>query len=154
MPSSRNLGTQLRAVTAQLDGDVQSLYDELGIAFRPRFTPIVQHLARNGPTRVNGLASEIGVSQPAATQTVAEMTRLGLVAAAPGADGRERLIGLTDHGAALAERLEPLWRAVEGAARDLNAELPMPLAELLAATLHALHREGFKDRVRRRLEED
>ena len=148
------LGTQLRAVTAKLDGDVQSLYDELGIAFRSRFTPVAQHLVCNGPTRVGDLASEIGVSQPAVTQTVAEMIRSGLVAAISGPDRRERLVGLTAQGAAIADRLEPLWGAIEGAARELNAELPMPLAELLGATLHALHREGYKDRVGRRLEED
>jgi len=154
MPPERSLGTQLRAVTAQLDGDVQSFYDELGIPFRPRFTPVVQHLLREGPTRVSALASEIGVSQPAATQTIAEMARLGLVAAAPGADARERLVSLAPEGERLAEALGPLWRAVEGAAKELNSELPMPLSELLAATLHALHRESFQDRIRRRLEED
>ena len=148
------MGTQLRAMTAALDGDVQSLYDEFGVPFRARFYPIVQHLLRSGPTRVNDLAAAIGVSQPAATQTIAEMTKAKLVAASPGADGRERRIDLTADGAAIADRLAPLWAAVEAAARELNAELPIPLSEVIAATFRALHRESFKDRIRRNLDDD
>ena len=148
------IGTQLRAVTAALDGDVQGLYEKLGVDFRPRFYPVVQHLLRDGPSRVNDLANAIGVSQPAMTQTIAQMARLDLVAAGPGSDGRERLIGLTPHGSSVAETLTPLWRAIEAAVRELNAELPMPLSHVISATFHALHREAFGDRIRRILEDD
>ena len=149
----RGLGTQLRGLTAALDGDVQSLYDEIGVDFRPRFYPIVQHLLFHGPSRVNVLAREIGVSQPAMTQTIGEMAKLGLVAASPGPDGRERLISLAPHGASVAESLAPVWRATERAARELNSELPIPLPEVIAATLLALHRERFRDRIQRMLDD-
>lgn len=152
MSTTRSFGTQLRAVTAKLDGDVQSIYDEMGISFRPRFYPVVQRLRSNGPTRVNDLAKETGASQPATTQTIAEMAKLGLVAASTGSDGRERLISLTPMGERTVEELRPVWLAIEGAAKELNAELPMPLGKLLACALQALDRDSFKDRIRRKTE--
>lgn len=154
MAEKRGLGTQLRALIATLDGDVQGLYDECGVAFRPRFYPVVQYLLRSGAARVNDIAAEIGVSQPAATQTIAEMTKHGLLTATQGPDGRERLISLTPQSLNSVDKLEPLWRAIEGAARELNSELPVPLPEVIGATFKALHRESFIDRVRRRLDND
>ena len=148
------LGTQLRRVTASLDGDVQALYDELGVPFRPRFFPIVQHLLANGATAVSALARVTGVSQPAATQTVAEMAKVGLVAVAGGADARERLVRLTPAGLRLTEQLGVLWNAVSAAATELDSELPQPLSTTLSSTLAALAREPFKDRIRRKMKVD
>lgn len=145
------LGTQLRMVIAKLDGDVQALYDSMGVPFRPRFFPVVQHLIQRGPCTVTTIARVIGVSQPAATQTVAEMAKVGLVDVAAGADARERLVSLTIRGQQAAEQLRPLWQAISEAAADLNCELPYPLSKALAATLEALGRESFADRVRRKM---
>lgn len=148
------LGTQLRMLTTKLDGDVQALYDSMGVPFRPRFFPVVQHLIQEGPCTVSTLARVTGVSQPAATQTIAEMAKVGLVDVAAGMDARERLVSLTIRGQEIAEQLRPLWEAVAEAAADLNRELPYPLAKALAATLEALGREPFVDRVRRKMNDD
>lgn len=147
MSASTGLGTQLRLVTAKLDGDVQALYDGLGVPFRPRFFPIVQQLLGDGPAPVTTLARATGVSQPAATQTIREMARLGLVEVSASDDARERLVGLTLAGRQLAHRLEPLWAAVAEAARELDGELPHPLSMILGATLEELARKSFKDRI-------
>lgn len=148
------LGTQLRLVIAKLDGDVQALYDELGVPFRPRFFPIVQRLLCDGPTPVSILARATGVSQPAATQTVREMVRLGLAELSVGQDSRERLVGLTAAGSELLERLHPLWTAVAEAAGELDDELPHPLLETIRATLEALDRKPFHERIRERMKDE
>ena len=145
------LGTQLRILIAKLDGDVQLLYDAVGASFRPRFFPIVQHLIAGEPCTVTTLAQVIQVSQPAATQTIAEMVKLGLIDVAAGTDARERLVSLTPAGRELAEQLRPLWGAVAEAASDLDRELPYPLSKTLAAALDALGRDPFADRVRRKI---
>src|SRR5687767_729906 len=117
------LGSKLRRLLARLDGDVQAVYDEMGVAFRPRFFPIVQLLLRNNSCSIVELANCIGVSQPAATQTVTEMKRLGLLSSAKSADRRQRPVQLTASGRELADRLRPVWEAAEGAAAALDAEL-------------------------------
>ena len=71
--------------------------------------PVARHLRAQGASTVGELAARTGVSQPAMTQTLAEMRARGLVAAErPG-----RRVRLTAEGEALCARLEPVWRAVE-----------------------------------------
>jgi MarR family transcriptional regulator, organic hydroperoxide resistance regulator len=112
-PSVLGLGAKLRAILALLDGDVQQIYDSRGVRFRPRFFPIVRELLRAGPSRVGDIASAIRVTQPAATQTIAEMRKLGLLENAPSADRRETRVALTPAGTQLARDLVPIWQAVE-----------------------------------------
>ena len=145
----RSLGSLLRALVARLDGDVQALYGEFGVPFRPRFFPIVRSLLERGPSTVGALAEETGVSQPAVTQTVAEMAKLGLVRSARGKDARERLVSLTPRGADTSDQLQPLWQAIAEAASQLERELPHQLSPILQSALESLDREPFQDRVRR-----
>ncbi len=118
---------------AALDGELQQLYDALGEPFRPRFFPVVQQLRALESSTVSELAALTGVSQPAMTQTLAEMRRRGLVASE-----KNRRVRLTAEGAALCARLEPVWRAVEAAAAELDRELSEPLGATIAAALSRL----------------
>ena len=138
------LGMQLRLLLAALDGELQALYDTLGEPFRPRFYPVARHLRAQGSGTVGELAARTGVSQPAMTQTLAEMRARGLVATdAPG-----RRVLLTEEGEALCARLAPVWRAVEAAAAELDRELPAPLGKTAAAALARLAERPFGERIR------
>jgi len=146
------LGSKLRKLLAMLDGDVQAIYDELGVVFRPRFYPIVQSLGRADSCSIGELAECTGVSQPAATQSVNEMKRLGLVASAKSADRRQRPVQLTPAGKDLAEALKPVWNAADRAAAALEAELPFGLRQPLDDALAALDARRFSTRIRDQLE--
>lgn len=141
---------KLRRLIAMLDGDVQALYDNMDVPFRPRFYPLVQLLLRDGQASVGELAAATGVTQPAATQTISEMKRQGLLAEVPGPDKRARLLRLTRAGKALAKRLEPVWAATHEAARRLNVEVP--LEEVIDAALQGLERRPFRERIVAELE--
>lgn len=145
------LGTLVRHLLALLDGDVQALYDEAGVAFRPRFYPIVQNLLRNGPSSVTALAQASGVSQPAMTQTLSEMRQLNLITFSAGEDPRQKLFRLTAEGERLAEQLRPTWRARAAAAAELDLEIPCPLSATLAAAIEALERKPFKVRIQEKM---
>ena len=147
---SLGLGSRLRLLLAALDGAVQGEYDRRGAAFRPRFHPVVRQLMATGPTGIGALAAGAGVSQPALTQTVNEMRREGLVDVSVGDDRREKLVRLTPEGLALAEALQPLWTAIEAAARRLEDEAG-PLGQILQAAADALRREPFGDRIAKEL---
>lgn len=151
MTTKQGLGTRLRQLTAALDADVQLLYQELGFPFRPRFYPIVQCLLRDGESSVSALAERTGVTQPAVTQTLGEMARLGLVVLSAGDDRRVRRVALTDECRMIAEKLAPFWEAVEAAAVELEAELPHPLSGTIGAALEALQRKPFRERIRARI---
>lgn len=144
------LGARLRQVLAALDGAVQAEYDRRGAPFRPRFHPVVRQLTGGGPASIGALAAGAGVSQPAITQTVNEMRREGLITVSAGDDRRERLVRLTARGRAVADDLQPVWSAIDAAARELEAEAG-PLGQILDAAAAALRREPFGDRITKEL---
>lgn len=145
------LGTKLRKLLAELDGDVQAVYEELDTPFRPRFYPIVRFLLEEKQASVGGIAEAIGVTQPAATQTINEMKRRGLLEVESGPDRRSRTVRLTKDGRQLADRLRPVWAAVHRAAANLDADLPLGLEEILDAALSALRRRRFRARILKEL---
>src|SRR3546814_9746653 len=106
------LGTKLRQLLAELDGDVQAVYEELDTPFRPRFYPIVRLLLEDKEASVGGIAEAIGVTPPAATQTINEMQRRGLLEVESGPQRRSRTARLTQDRQQLADRMNTAWAAV------------------------------------------
>lgn len=144
----QGLGTQLRHLIELLDGAVQQAYVDAGLDYRPRYTPMMRVLAQQQCATIGELAGLTGITQPAATQTVALMKKEGLVlVAASGADGRQRLVRLSRQGAALLPRLQACWQATKRAADSLDAELDFPLSECLAQAIAVLGHSSFGDRI-------
>lgn len=144
----QGLGTQLRHLIDLLDGDVANAYEEAGLAYRPRYTPVMRVLQQHGSATIGQLAEAAGITQPAATQTVALMKKEGLVAVVVGEDGRRRLVALTKHGKALLPKLAACWAATERAAASLDADLAYPLSQCLGDAIAALGARPFSARIR------
>jgi DNA-binding MarR family transcriptional regulator len=142
------LGTQLRQVLDLMDGDIAGVLADLGLAdYRPRFSVYLRAVVTLGPSPIRDLARAIRVTHSAASQTVAEMSRRGLVELRPGADGRQRIVHLTATAQSILPAIEAEWDATESAAAELDAELPFPLRELVPAIAAALERKPFRDRI-------
>ncbi|AVR95644.1 MarR family winged helix-turn-helix transcriptional regulator [Pseudoduganella armeniaca] len=154
----QGLGTQLRHLIELLDGAVAASYEEAGIDYRPRYTPVMRALAQGGPRTVGQIAEAAGITQPAATQTVALMLKEELVATTPSAtDARQKLVQLAPRGQALLPQLQRCWAATGAAAASLDADLTYPLSGLLAEAIEVLGRQPFGERIRaarERLEND
>ena len=142
-------GTQLRHLIELLDGAVTAAYEEAGLDYRPRYTPIMRALMANEPATIGFIAEAAGITQPAATQTVALMIKDGLVASKAGAqDGRQKMITLTAKGRELLPALQRCWQATAAASASLEAELPFSLSEVLDSTIQALAAKPFGARIR------
>jgi DNA-binding MarR family transcriptional regulator len=142
------LGTRLRHVQELLDAEVAQVYVDLGLTdYRPRFSPVVRALVELGPLSIRDVARAIGVTHSAASQTVAQMNRAGLVTLEPGADARQRIVHLTDRTRSLLPVINAEWAATGAAAEGLDAELPVPLHEMLAAILAAVRRRPMHERI-------
>ena len=140
------LGTQLRHLIELLDDGVSEANDYAGMNYRPRYTPIVKALADGGPLTIGQLAEAAGITQPAATQTVAVMAKDGLVDVTAGAvDARQRVVALSPSGRTLLPRLERAWLATSRAAESLDAE--SHLLSAVGAALAALERQSFAERI-------
>ncbi|MBE7159431.1 MAG: winged helix-turn-helix transcriptional regulator [Rhodospirillales bacterium] len=133
-----------------LDGAVTAAYEQGGLRFRPRYTPVVRALLVEHPATVTRIAALAGITQPAATQTVALMVREGLLCAETNQhDNRQRNIRFTAYGRRLLPRLQGYWDAADAAASSLDAELPFPLSELLTLATDALAKDPFGSRMQR-----
>jgi DNA-binding MarR family transcriptional regulator len=142
------LGTLLRHVLDEMDGDIATVLADLGAAgYRPRFSPVVRALVALGPVPIRDVARAIGVTHSAASQTVAQMRSRGLVAIEPGEDARQRVVFLTASARALLPTIEAEWAATASATAEMDAELPFPLAELVPAVAAALDRRRFRQRM-------
>lgn len=138
----------MRHVHELMDGAVADVYAEHGLPeYRPRFSPVVRTLVANGPMSIGDLAAAIGVTHSAASQTVIQMRRGDFVTLERGADARHRIVHLTGKARAALPLIEAEWAATEKAVAELDAELPVPLAELMTATLEALERRPFRARM-------
>ncbi len=138
----------MRHVHELMDGAVAEYYAEAGMPdYRPRFSPVVRALAAEGPLSVRDLADATGVTHSAASQTVAQLKRAGYVEQRPGADARTRIVGLTGKARAALPVIEADWHTAEDAVAELEAELPASLTGVLEATLNALDRRSFADRL-------
>lgn len=147
MGTPPTLGTLLRSLIDLLDGEVETAYVDAGLGWRPRYTPVLRVLMQFGPTSIKTIASEVGVSHSAASQTVSQMKREGLIALKPGADARERIVVLTPVTEAMIPALESQQRATNAAAAELDAELSAPLTTVVSEAIAALHRRRFGLRI-------
>ena len=147
-PIEGALGTRLRHALELMDGDVTQACADLGLAgYRPRYSPVVRVLVADGPCSIRELAEATGVTHSAASQTVAQMRRDGLVALAEGSDARQRIVRLTPRARRLLPAIEAEWAATTAATAQLDAELPYPLSTLVEALHEALRRRPFRQRI-------
>jgi DNA-binding MarR family transcriptional regulator len=148
IPRRELLATRLRHLLELLDGDVATVYADLGLDwFRPRFTPIVRALAAAGPQSIRDLAEAIGVTHSAASQTVAQMVKADLVTLNPGADARQRIVHLTAKAEELLPVLDAEWAATTTVAKEFEAELGYPLSRLVDEAIEALRRRPMRQRL-------
>lgn len=142
------LGTLLRHVLDTMEAEIAAFYVAQGHPdYRPRYSPVVRHLASAGPTSIRGLAEAIGVTHSAASQTVAQMSRAGFVRLERGDDARQRIVHLTGRTRDMLPAIESDWATVGAAVEHLNQELSVPLADVLNEVLVALSRRSFGDRL-------
>ena len=143
----RSLGTQLRHLIELLDGSVSQAYEEAGLAYRPRYTPVMRALMEREFVTIGDIATVAGITQPAATQTIALMIREGIVTAEAGAhDGRQKLIRLTEQGHALVPKLVLCWQATATAAASLEEQCQ--ISEAVESAIDAIEKKSYIERIR------
>jgi DNA-binding MarR family transcriptional regulator len=131
-----------------MDGAIAERYVAAGMPdYRPRFSPVVRAVAAEGPLSIRDLARATGVTHSAASQTVAQLQRAGYVELRRGTDARTRIVELTGKARVAMPAIEADWQTAEAAVAELETELPASLTAVLLATLDALARRSFADRL-------
>jgi DNA-binding MarR family transcriptional regulator len=141
------LSTRLRTLLEAMDDDVSVALADLGLTdYRTRYSAVIRRLA-TGPGTIGDVAEALAVTHSAASQTVAEMERRGLLALRTGADARQRVVTLTAKTKRLLPAIDAEWEATELASAALEAELPYPLSQLIDELAAALERRRFRMRI-------
>ena len=129
------LGSRLKRIGEQLQADTQRMLDSLEVPVQSSQYPLLAALDRLGQLPVGELAQSLGITQPGVTRSVALLTELGLVEAAPSNDDqRRRMISLTATGQRLVDKAKrDVWPRIDNAVADLCKGLSGPILEQLAA---------------------
>lgn len=140
-------GTQLRHLLDLCDSAVAQAYEDSGLDYSPRYTPVLRALIEREPQTIGEIATAARITQPAATQTVSVMVKKGLLSVRRGQDARQRDVRLTKYARALLPKIEACWDATALAHADLEAEIGIPLSEHLDRAIAALERESLGARI-------
>ena len=129
------LGTRLKRIGEKLQADTQKIMDELGAPLQASQYPFLAAIDRLGPLAVGELAEAIGITQPGATRTVAQLVELGMLEAEPAPDDqRRRIVSLSKEGKRLVATAKgEVWPRIRAAVADLCGDLDGPLLDQLAA---------------------
>jgi len=117
------LGSRLKRLSDRLLTEASSIYQSFGHQVQPRWFTLLALLYRREQVAVVEAADLLGISQPAVSQFSRDLEERGLLRVVfDERDGRKRFLQLTDSGRNQVDALQPMWRAVEQAAKELCEE--------------------------------
>jgi DNA-binding MarR family transcriptional regulator len=140
------LGELLRYVGELVEQGGEERYRALNLDYRARYTPVMRALSAGAET-VTEIVARSHLTQGAISQSVALMSKDGLIEHHPLGDGRKNGIHLTPKGRILLAKLEPHWNVIFRAIETLEDEIGFPLLRGLEETARALERKSFAERL-------
>lgn len=122
----------------QLTRRVTQLYDaQVGQSgLKTTQFSLLTAVERMGPLQPGALARVLGLQASTLTRNLKPLLAAGLLHLGPGADGRSRLVDITEAGRAKRAEAKRLWKAAQ-------LELNRVLGEARVAALHALIDESL-----------
>jgi DNA-binding MarR family transcriptional regulator len=151
------LGTRMKRIGERLQADAQAIMDEMGVPLQASHYPFLAAIDRLGPLTLGQLAEAVGVTQPGATRSVAQLIERGMLKARPARDDqRQRIVSLAAKGQHEVDRARrEVWPRIEAAVADLCGALEGPLLDQLAGiedglAVQPLNRRGVPAKGRTR----
>ncbi len=128
------LGSRLRYMASNITEEATRLHELYQIDFAPKWFPVFFILSEGDSKTITEIATEIGHSQPSVTKIVKEMIKAGLLEDnLRSTDKRRNMVGLTDKGKMLWERMRiqcgDIDRAIDGIIQEATHNLWEALAE-------------------------
>lgn len=141
------LGSRMRLLTSKMTDDAAKIYELYNVDFSPKWFPAFFVLGEGEDKTITEIADEIGHSQPSVTKIIKEMVAAGIVAANAGADKRTNIVGLSEKGKQLSEKLKVQLLDVEAAVETLITEARHNLWEAVAEWEFLLNQKSLLRRV-------
>lgn len=142
------LGSRLRLLTAKVTEDAAKIYDLYKVEFSPKWFPVFFILSDEGEKTITEIADQIGHSQPSVTKIIKEMIISGLVEDnLKSKDKRRNVVGLTEKGRVLAEKIKMQCADVDAAIEHITSEATHDLWEAIAEWEFLLEQKSLLKRV-------
>ncbi|HVX49485.1 MAG TPA: MarR family transcriptional regulator [Chitinophagaceae bacterium] len=143
------ISTRLLRLSEQLRREGVQIYKEYGIAFEPKWFPVIYTLHIKPLLSVVEIADEIGYSHPSAISLLKEMEKEKLVQSKKDkTDERKRLVQLTVKGSKLVAQMKPVWDVMTKAIAELTCN-KNDLMEAIIETEVQLRQQNFYQRALR-----
>lgn len=130
------ISTRLQRLSDRLRKDGQRIYEAHGVAFEPKWFPVIYTLLHRSPMSVVELAQEIGYAHPSTISLLKELEKNKWIRSKKDkADERKRLVELTAKGKEIVAGMEPVWhkmRVALTALTDTTHNLMLAIAEVEA----------------------
>ena len=128
------LGSRLKRLAEQMQGDVTLMAQRAGIPVQPGQYPLLATLDECGPQTIGQLAQAMRMSQPAITKNADRLVEAGLIdISRDDTDRRQKLVSLSSAGRRILERSKrEVWPLVEAAVKEITDDLSGPLLEQIA----------------------
>ena len=142
------LGSRLRLLTATVTENAAQIYELYQVEFSPKWFPVFFVLSEEGEKTITEIANEIGHSQPSVTKIIQEMTVSGLVQEnLKSKDKRRTLVGLTQKGILLSEKIKVQCTDVDAAIEGIITEATHNLWEAIEEWEFLLEQKSLFRRV-------
>ncbi|WP_104381557.1 helix-turn-helix domain-containing GNAT family N-acetyltransferase [Sphingobacterium sp. HMA12] len=142
------LGSRLRYMASNVTEEAARLHELYQIDFAPKWFPVFFILSEGNCKTITDIANEIGHSQPSVTKIVKEMISAGLVEDnLRSADKRQNMVGLTENGKVLWERMRIQCIDIDHAIDGIIQEATHNLWEALAEWEFLLEQKSLLKRV-------
>ncbi len=117
------LGTRFKKLGDKFLDDVSLIYKELGINFETPWFAIFFTLDKYGKLTMSEIASNLGVTQSAISQTVSILEKRGLIKIeSQETDKRTKVVSFTENGIALLTRVKPVWKSIKNEMKNMLKE--------------------------------
>lgn len=142
------LGSRLRLLTAKVTEDSARIYALYNVEFSPKWFPVFFVLSEEGAKTITEIAEQIEHSQPSVSKIIKEMAKAELVKDnLKSKDKRRNVVGLTEKGIALSERIKVQCADVDVAIDDILNEATHNLWEAIAEWEFLLNQKSLFKRV-------
>ena len=142
------LGSRLKRLSDRLMADANQVYKNCGHDIQPKWFALLALLAKRKEVSIVEASELLGLTQPAISQFVKELIKVGLVTTSLSTkDSRRKFIKLTNLGELAIENMKLMWQAVDSAAKQLCEEAGANFFDSVKNFERALTRQSLSQRT-------
>lgn len=142
------LGSRLKRLSERMMTEATSVYQHFDFCVQPKWFTLLALLAEKETVGVVQASESLGLTQPAISQFSRQLEAENLIIIKKSdTDSRKKLMQLTKEGKQQIKAMQPVWEAVDKAAKELCNEFENDFYNALLKFERSLALRSLKDRT-------